>query len=154
MTISDARITALLSLKKTVTNPKSHVVSRDSHKQRNYRVESQDGQSFTLYTRQNNKMAEDFSCGLLWHMPSGDALTLVRYNGSSHSHTNKLEQSKLNFSCHIHRATERYIMAEKKAEGFAEPTNRYSTLAGALHCLVTDCNISGLLTQPEQPRLF
>ena len=154
MTINDARIAELLSLDKTVTNPRSRTVDRGSHKQGNYRVESKDGQSFTLYTRQNNKMEEDFSCGLLWYMPSGDVLTLVRYNGSSHPHTNRLEKSELDFSCHIHRATEKYIMAGKKAEGFAEPTNRYSTLAGALHCLVTDCNISGLLTQPEQPRLF
>ena len=152
--VTDQKITTLLTIAKGVTNPKTRESNKDGHTQRNYKVRSADGQEFTLYVRQNLKIEDDFSCGLQWHMPSGDSLTLVRYNGSSHWHPNRLEKTEIDFSCHIHRATEKYIKAERKPEGFAEQTDRYSTLSGALHCLVTDCKISGLSTAADHPKLF
>jgi hypothetical protein len=36
-------------------------------------------------------------------------------------------------------------------------TDRYNTVEGALHCLVTDCKISGISTTPDnmsQTKLF
>ena len=81
--------------------------------------------------------------------PNGETLTLKRYNGSSHNHPNKLENVKLGYNCHIHIATEKYILANRKAEGFAEVTDRYDSLEGALHCLVNDCKISGINTLPD-----
>ncbi len=52
-------------------------------------------------------------------------------------------------------AAEKYIKSNRKAEGFAETTERYRTLEGALHCLITDCNISGIQTSPDnQIKLF
>jgi hypothetical protein len=99
-------------------------------------------------------MEDDFSCGLSWLAPNGEILTLVRYNGASHPHRNNIEGTMLNWESHIHTATERYIRANKKAVGFAEPTDRYRTLKGALHCLVTDCSIVGISTTPDKPSLF
>ena len=61
---------------------------------------------------------------------------------------------RFEFVCHVHQATERYLAAGKKDEGFASPTQDYKTLSGALHSLVKRCNISGLSTQPEEPDLF
>ena len=87
-------------------------------------------------------------------MPSGDTLTLVRYNGSSHAHRNKIEGEAVDFICHIHKATERYIKAGMKAESYAEKTELYSTLEGALHQLMLDCNISGIETKPDEPDFF
>ncbi len=94
-------------------------------------------------------MENDFSCGISWIASNGESLTLARYNGPSHSHPNHIEKTRLGYCCHIHKATERYVQANKKPEGFAEETDRYKTLDGALHCLITDCNISGLRTEPE-----
>jgi hypothetical protein len=54
-------------------------------------------------------------------------------------------------------ATEKYIKANRKAEGFAMATDKYDTVEGALHCLVTDCKISGINTTPDntsQTKLF
>ena len=72
-------------------------------------------------------MEEDFSCGISWVAPNGETLTLKRYNGSNHNHANHLEKVKLGYTCHIHIATEKYISANRKAEGFAEATERYNT---------------------------
>jgi hypothetical protein len=63
----------------------------------------------------------------------------------------------LGLNCHIHIATEKYLKANRKAEGFAMVTDRYQTIEGALHCLVTDCKISGIQTSPDnltQTKLF
>jgi hypothetical protein len=79
---------------------------------------------------------------------------LLRYNGPSHSHPNKLEKEDLDHVCHIHRATERYIRANLKAEGFAEKTRSYGAVKGALHELVKDCRIEGLITEADEPDLF
>ncbi len=91
-------------------------------------------------------MEDDFSCGISWVSPSGEVLTLKRYNGPNHDHPNHLEKTRVGYNCHIHIATEKYIKANKKAEGFAEATKRYNSLDGALHCLITDCKISGSIS--------
>ena len=65
---------------------------------------------------------------------------------ASHNHQNQLEKEKLGYTCHIHIATEKYIKANKKPEGFAEKTDKYNSLNGAFHCMVKDCNITGINT--------
>jgi hypothetical protein len=94
-------------------------------------------------------MEDSFSCGINWVAPNGECLTLKRYNGPSHFHPNHMEGTKTSYECHIHIATERYIKANRKPEGFAEATDRYVTLEGAFHCLITDCHISGIGTTPD-----
>jgi hypothetical protein len=152
--VSQTKIDELLSMQKRVTNPSARVVSKGQHQQINYQVKGTDDTLFSLYWRQNTNIPEDFSCGLSWDTPSGEVLTLVRYNGPSHPHTKTIEGQKLDFVCHIHRATKRYVDAGKKPEGYAEETAKYQTLRGALHCLVSDCNISGIQTIPDHPNLF
>jgi len=152
--ISQDKIDELIAMPKRIRNPNARVVVKAQHQQVNYHVVGADEFVFNLYSRQNTNIPEDFSCGLSWNTPSGEVLTLARYNGPSHAHENKIEGEKLGFVCHIHRVTSRYLEAGKKAEGYAEGTTRYETLRGALYCLVTDCNISGIQTIPDHPNLF
>lgn len=114
---------------------------------------------FELYTRQNLRegMGDDFSCGISWLAPNGDSFTLKRYNGPSHKHKNQLEETVIEYKPHIHVSREKYVRANRKPEGFAEETNRYNSLKGALHCLVVDCDITGIKTEPDntsQIKLF
>ncbi|WP_414041559.1 hypothetical protein ACJU26_05720 [Acidithiobacillus sp. M4-SHS-6] len=152
--VNDAMIAELLTRRKQVTNPNVREADKASHIQKNFRVVSSDGYEFNLYWRQNKRVKDDFSCGLAWHMPSGETMTLVRYNGSSHPHQNRIKGTVIEFRCHIHRATERYIRANLKPEGFAEPTDRYRSISGAFHDLVSDCNITGITTERDYPDLF
>ena len=99
-------------------------------------------------------MEDDFSCGLLYTMPSGEKFTLIRYNGPSHNHANKLEKKKIGYVCHIHKATSRYLDKTGKGDGYAEPTERFTTLEGALSCLLKDNHISGLTAKSDQPGMF
>lgn len=151
--IPDTLIEELLRQSKRVANPKAKWQEKPGHRQRNFNVLASN-HSFVLFQRQNVRVPEDFTCGLRWEPPGGGSLILVRYNGSSHVHGNKLEGDTLRHVCHIHRTTERYLAIGITAEGFAEASSRYRTIDGALHCLATDCFISGLDTIPDEPDLF
>lgn len=159
--LTDKTIAELLVCPKRLTNPQSRRVEKDGHEQVNFKALALDssGHKFEIYKRQNLRdgMEDDFSCGIIWLAPNGETLTLKRYNGPSHNHLNQLENEKIGHNCHVHIATEKYIKANRKAEGFAEQTDKYTTVEGALHCLVTDCNISGVSTTPDftsQTKLF
>lgn len=159
--LTDDKIADLLNCPKHLNNPQARSKNKDGHEQVNYKVTATDGSGheFELYRRQNLRdgMEDDFSCGLSWVAPNGETLTLKRYNGPNHDHPNHLEKVRLGLTCHIHIATEKYIKANRKAEGFAEATDRYNTIEGALHCLVMDCKIKGIQTTPDntaQKNLF
>lgn len=159
--LTDDKIAYLLNCPKRLTNPQARSKNKEGHEQINYKVTSMDGSGheFEIYKRQNlrEEMEDDFSCGISWIAPNGETLTLKRYNGPNHDHPNQLEKVRLGYTCHIHIATEKYIKANRKAEGFAEATKRYKTVDGALHCLVTDCKISGIQTSSDnlnQTKLF
>lgn len=159
--LTDDKIADLLSCNKRLTNPQARSKIKDGHKQENFKAIATDGSGhkFEIYKRQNmlDGMDDDFSCGISWLAPNGETLTLKRYNGPNHDHLNPLEKARLGDTCHIHVATEKYIRANRKAEGFAMETDRYNTLEGAFHCLVTDCRISGISTEPDntnQTKLF
>ena len=159
--VTDEKIEQLLNCPKYLTNPQARVKSIEGREQVNYNVIATDdsGNKFQIYKRQNLRpgMENDFSCGISWVSSNGETMTLARYNGSSHAHPNHLEKTKLGFKCHIHKATEKYIQANRKPEGYAEETDRYHTLDGALHCLVVDFNIKGIQTNsdiPNQTKLF
>ena len=153
--LTDGKISELLTMPKRVTNPSTKRREKAGHMERNFTVQSADGSHhFVLYERQNRELENDFSCGLSWITPNGEPITLARYNGSSHSHPNHIEKEKLGFVCHVHKATERYLLAGKKIEGYAQASRDYTSCKGALACLVSDCAISGILTEPDQPDLF
>ena len=73
---------------------------------------------------------------------------LRRYNGKSHEHSNTIESQTL-YDFHIHHATERYQLSGLREDTFAEPTNRYGDLHGAIGCMIEDCG----LDVPKDPQL-
>lgn len=147
--ISAERLRELRETPKRVTNPQARTKREERHERTDYEVTADAGQNkFRIYLRQNAADAEDFSCGIRWQAPSGETLTLARYNGPSHIH------GTIEYECHIHEATERAIQEGGKPERHAAHTDRYKTLHGALHCLLEDFNVSGLDSSPDQPELF
>lgn len=156
--LTDEKIAQLLTCPKRVENPQAREKQEGKHLRRDFRVVSDDGEHrFALFTRQSTRIAEGFSAGLLWHAKTGEEVMLLRCNGSDHPHPNALERERIEFQHHVHLATERYIQANRKPEGYAEQTQAYKTLAGALHHLVQRAHIQGLQTGPDealQPGLF
>lgn len=159
--ITDELISELITCPKRVLNANARSKQKDGHEQYNFNAIAIDGtdREFLIYKRQNLRsgVEDDFSCGFAWIASNGELLTLKRYNGSSHAHSNIIEKEKLGYVCHVHIATERYIKANRKPEGFAVVTNSYNSVNGAMHCLVKDCNITGITTYSDnisQIRLF
>lgn len=103
--------------------------------------------ALSIYQRQNLARTEDFSCGIRFHPTGGPPLTLARYNGGSHIHHD------IAYAPHIHRASQQAMEAGRRPESEAEPTKRFSTLEGALACLLEDYHVSGLSAKSDQPRL-
>jgi len=153
--LTDERIGQLQMMPKRVINPTARNVADANHDKRDYVVESVDGtERFKLFVRQNKTVVDDFSCGLQWLPAGSECLILARYNGSSHEHPNHIEGNRVDYACHIHKTTERYLQANLKPEGFAEKSTAYQTCKGALHQLVHDFNIDGLDTQPDHPEFL
>lgn len=153
--LTDEQINSLISMSKRVENPSAKSRTEGKHTRRDFRIKSLDDKyEFSLFTRQSTMIPDSYSAGLRWLSQSGETVMLVRFNGSSHPHSNTLESERFEFKPHIHQATERYLAAGKKDEGFAKVTKDYKTINGALHCLVKRCNIIGLTTQADEPDLF
>lgn len=155
LALTDAQIQEFLACNKRVENPGSKQRTEGKHVRRDFHVISEDGRhEFVLFTRQSTVISENFSAGLRWRSKTGEEIILARCNGSDHPHGNSLERDEFGAQTHIHLATERYIVAGKKAESFASPTTQYVTLAGALHELMRLANISGLQSQADERDLF
>jgi Family of unknown function (DUF6978) len=154
-TLTDGQISSLLSAPKKVENPGSRPRTEGKHIRRDFRVVSEDGHhEFVLFTRQSTVIPVNFSAGLRWKSRTGEEIILMRCNGSDHPHGNSIEGNQFPAQSHIHHATERYILAGKKAESFAQATGQYKTLAGAIHELIRLANIHGLETKPDEGDLF
>jgi len=124
------------------------------HHEFNCEFRAESGTVFRLIIRQNSKNRDDFSVILACLPPSSSAFfRLRRYNGKSHEHTNKLEQERF-YDFHIHTATERYQEEGQREDGYAEPTDRYHDLEGAIDCMIADCAFQKEAPETGQTYLF
>ncbi len=104
-------------------------------------IMGENGNRFRIITNLNEKYPSYFSVILTVINPKiGAAFRILRYNGiPKRLHRNKIEKQKI-FGYHIHLATERYQERGYDEEGYAEKTDRYNNLEGALQCLIQDAN--------------
>ena len=111
------------------------------------------GSRFRIITNLNEKYSSDFSVVLAVINPkTGAVFRIRRYNGMpKRPHNNKIEKQKI-YGYHIHSATERYQERGYDEETYAEETNRYNNLEGALQCLIQDANLE--LPAQLELRLF
>ena len=94
-------------------------------------ISEANGNVFDLIIRRSQTDPNDFSIILAVRVSqSNRKFHLLRYDGNSHAHTNKIEHETFT-DFHIHVATERYQARGFREDAFAEPTSRYSDLAGA-----------------------
>jgi hypothetical protein len=99
---------------------------------------------YNIILRHNSVYRNNFSVILSYNpVERIRPFNLRRYN-TVHSgiHKNDLEGSSFINEYHIHYATERYQREDLPEDKYAEVTNRYSDISGALDCLLSDCNIS------------
>lgn len=122
------------------------------HKGAEMTVSGAAGSEFRVILRQADRNPLDFSVILGVVVPGTyEVFRLRRYNGKSHEHTNRMEGNSF-YDFHMHCATERYQAAGPREDAYAQPTDRYSNLDGAVECLLADCGFE----RPAEPqqRLF
>ena len=153
--LTDNEIMGLIQEEKPLPdNYQSRVQTRPKrgHRERELEFDSANNHTFRLILRQSSINILDFSVILAWMPPqSNSAFRLRRYNGKSHEHTNALEGDRF-YAFHIHQATERYQQSGLREDSFAEPTDRYQDLAGALRCMIADCGFK--MPPNHQQELF
>ena len=147
--LTDSDIQGLLSERKALStdfHKMFRLKPKLGHKELEVNITSESGSEFCLIFRQAQFNILDFSAILAFRSPDTNKLFhLRRYNGKSHEHKNPLESQKF-YSFHIYQATERYQEYGYDEDAFAEPTDRYSDLFGALRCLIDDC---GFVSPPD-----
>ena len=151
---SDDEITSLISESKSIpislAQIGAKVREKRGHKEFDYSIKRSDGSQFILKIRQSLENALAFSVILaLQPKDKTELFILRRYNGKNHRHRNRIEGNSAFYEFHIHTATERYQTDGMYEEGFAEVTDRYADLNGAIQCLVADCNIVSTNAQSD-----
>jgi len=139
---SDADIAVLLTERKPLPEDyqsRLQLRAKCGHKERELDLKGHGGSDFQLIIRQSFFNPLDFSVILGYSMPGSNVLfRLRRYNGRSHQHTNRIEGNTF-YDFHIHTATERYQAMGYDEDHYAEPTDRFADLNGAIQCILQDC---------------
>jgi hypothetical protein len=153
--LSDAEIEELLAERKPLPPDylrRMTLKPKRGHKEQELELAGEKGSRFRIVLRESSINPLHFSAILAYLPPrTNKVFRLRRYNGS-HQHTNQIE-SKTFDGFHVHVATERYQQYGMEKEGaYAEPTDRYSDLNGALRCLLKDTGFA--VPESAQPGLF
>lgn len=153
--LSDDEIQALLRERKAIPPglfPPRPMAEIHHHRRKDFEVTAESGHEFVVALRQSVLNMMDFSVILGYKLPGTFTIfRLRRYNGSSHRHTNALENETID-GFHVHTATERYqLSAGFKEDHFAELTVRYADLSSAIECLLNEC---GFRSPLEESPLF
>lgn len=154
--LTDQEIAELIAEEKPIDVQISQFTSKfkdkRGHREYDLDIERPDKSAFKVIIRQGIENPLDFSA-ILGFIPAdkNEVFRLRRYNGKSHFHSNKLEKEIEFYDFHIHTASERYQLEGLKEEHYAEVTDRYADLHGAIDCLVSDC---GIISNDPQPSLF
>jgi len=160
MQLTDNEIEKLISESKTWPGRHKITFKREAgHKRAGKELETRSDNRFNVFIRQNARDPLDFSVGLVYmDRTTGEKIHLLGCNGPSHRHPNKIEGNDVDFTFHVHQATERYIIAGKEAEGWASGTDEYKDLDSALAYFAKRANIQPVpyikKAPPEKPSLF
>ena len=141
--LSDSEITELMEeVKLLPINWHASPVDRAGNLQAQADVHGVDGTLFLFVIRQNIEYRNNFSVILAIRLAQGRQINLLRYDGGSHPHRNRIEGDRIMFKPHIHKATERYQrLRGADAEGYAEETDRFQDIKGAWDCFRADIHL-------------
>ena len=156
--MTDEELKALIELPKIISKNEMHKLTSPVEEYGYYRSDAKlsavSDCKFILRTRQATDDPMDFSVILSVELPDGKQFNLVRCNGSSHTHKNRIERTRVR-GMHRHIATQRYMERETNAEGYAEKTDEYNSLEEAVQYMLHFAKITPqVLAESGTPSLF
>ncbi|MXZ90736.1 MAG: hypothetical protein F4W95_05325 [Chloroflexi bacterium] len=146
--ISEARIAAMIAERKEMSEDwrqeLANLKNRVGRHETEVDLTGTGGTPFRILISLRHSSPENFTVILMLNSPTHPNFPLLRYDGGSHDHRNRLEGNRIIRRPHIHRATERYQIAtyQRRPDGYAEETKRYQDLAGAWDCFRSDANLA------------
>jgi hypothetical protein len=141
----------LITCPKTIAEPpKKSMTSLHGSKRNDMIVESGPGKRFRVFMRQSEAFEEDFSIGLRFEPPGGEAIVLMRCNGI-HGDVQSSQGATYHAVYHIHKARAENIEQGLRPERGGEPTNEYATFDQALRYFLKATRIEW--TDTHFPRL-
>lgn len=156
---TQAALDELVSCEKTIVDgPKKNYGSMLGSRRNGMIVEAGNGRQFSVFMRQSEAFAENFSIGLQYLPKDDEPLILLRCNGP-HGMVAQSLPSPLSHHVgfHIHRATQENIEQGLRPEKGAEITTEFASYKDALKFFLNLANIKwtekhfpGLV----QPNLF
>jgi len=144
--LEDTQIQSLLKEEKSITLEQYQKLfqfnkQKGAHKEQEVVATGISGSEFIIKIRQSTINAMDFSVVIGYLLPNKTTIfRLRRYNGKSHGHKNKIENTEF-YDFHIHTASERYQTLGADEETYAEKTDKYSDLSSAIDVMIKECNI-------------
>lgn len=141
--LQDWEIQSLLAERKKMTPAMLERLSElrltgQGHRRQECEVVGEEGSIFRIMLRQNLMNPQDWCVILAYVLPdTGRPFRLRRYDSPA-EHRNRIERSHFT-DYHIHMATARYQARGFDEEGYAEPSDRFADLHGAVQCLFMDC---------------
>lgn len=144
---TDAEIAALIAEPKPVTQRQGNFITRklNRYETATINVLGDAGNDFRVIFRRNRRNPSDFSIVLAVQPVQGGPLFHLRRYDGRHWHTNHLESTRRNkdrfYDFHIHTATERYQESDSPDEGYAEVTDRYHDMDGAIKYMADDAEL-------------
>ncbi len=142
--VSEAELEVLLAERKPLPEDwrqRLELRPKQGHSERELDLVGDAGNKFQIRLRQSLSNPFDFSAILCWTPKDSNRLIrLRRYNGRSHSHRNQLEGT-IASGFHVHMLTERYQRSGWREDSYAEATDRYASIQGAIECLMADCHV-------------
>jgi hypothetical protein len=153
--LTEDQIQALLSERKPLSaDYRERIRSKPKrgHAERELELRSGEGNEFRIIIRHSLIAPFDFSV-ILAYRPAESTrwFRLRRYNGKSHEHTNMLEGVTF-YDFHIPTATERYQASGLREDSFAESSDRFPDIDGAVRCPLNDCGFD--VPPDKQGKLF
>jgi hypothetical protein len=149
--LTDPDIKALIAEPKTWPGRGRIELKRElRHKRADKDLEARSGHLFRVFVRQLDEDPLDFTVGLVFRdKATGEGIRLLRCNGP-HRHPNRLEGDTIDRACHVHMATEKYIMANRKEDGWAYESADYRDLDSAVSHFAKVANITPVpyITKP------
>jgi|WetSurMetagenome_2_1015567.scaffolds.fasta_scaffold137944_2 hypothetical protein len=137
--ITDNQIKQYLSEKKILPKDfKPILKEKNGHNHFEEEILGEAGNTFKIIIRQAKQNPLDFSI-ILGVLIGGKVFRLRRYNGDSHTHPNRIENTELE-GFHIHMATQRYQEKGFREETYAEKSTKYNDLTSALAAMVKENN--------------
>lgn len=106
-------------------------------------ITGSEGTRYRIVVRRNRTYANNFYIILMADLHGQTDFRILRYDGNSHSHVNRIERNRFDFKFHIHQATERYQIKTfgEVPDGFAYETSRYHDIGTAWSCFASDGNL-------------